>query len=106
MLQGCNRGGSNDVESNKIQKSTEENLESSSPNKKDQNEESLLYFSDQVSTIRVTHSNSGGQDSWAMDENDIPKFREWALSLQLESQNFRKGESTGEYNGGDALSFL
>lgn len=105
MLQGCNSGGSNDVELNKIQESTEENLESNSLAEKDQNEESLLYFSDHVSTIKVTHSNSGGQDSWEMDEKDIPQFREWALSLQLESQNFGKGESPGEYNGGDAYSF-
>lgn len=105
LFQGCNSGESNDVESNEIRESAEENIETASPAEKDQNKESLLDFSDDISTIHVTHSSGGGQDSWEMDKKDIPQFREWTLSLQLESQNFAEGESPGEYNGGDAYSF-
>ena len=55
--------------------------------------------------IKVSHSNCGGQNSWNLDKKDIPQFKEWVLSLQLEYQNFEKGEAPGDYNGGDAYAF-
>lgn len=67
--------------------------------------DSLLYFSDDVSIIKVTRFNCGGHDSWNLNKEDIPQFREWVLSLQLEYQNFEEGESPGDYNGGDGYDF-
>lgn len=55
--------------------------------------------------MAISHSNGGGQNSWNLDKTDIPQFREWVLSLQLEDQNFEKGESPGDYNGGDTYAF-
>ena len=65
----------------------------------------FCIFSNDVSVVKVLHSNGGGQKSWNMDKKDIPQFREWVLSLQFKHQNFEKGESPGDSNGGDAYNF-
>ena len=57
------------------------------PNSSTKKENSLLYFSNDVSVVKVLHSNGSGQKSWNMD------------------QNFEKGESPGDSNGGDAYNF-
>lgn len=105
MFQGCGNVGLENVGSsnNLVQQNSKENSATGSPTNQKKN--SLLYFSKDVSIIKVSHSNCGGQESWEMDKKLIPQFREWALSLQLDYQNFEKGESPGEYNGGDTYSF-
>lgn len=65
------------------------------PNSSTKKENSLLYFSNDVSVVKVLHSNGGGQKSWNMDKKDIPQFREWVLSLQFKHQNFEKDEHLG-----------
>ena len=93
LFQGCGNLGKENVDSsnNLIQENSKEVLVSSShvPN----------------SSTKVLHSNGGGQKSWNMDKKDIPQFREWVLSLQFKHQNFEKGESPGDSNGGDAYNF-
>lgn len=107
LFQGCGKADlENVVSSNQVvQENSNENCVTSSPTKKDKEKDSLLYFSNDVSIIEVSHSNSGGQNSWRMDKKDIPQFREWVLSLQLEHQNFKKDESPGDHNGGDTYAF-
>lgn len=104
LFQGC---GNSDIENvvlskNLSQEKSKEGPVTSSSIKK---EDTLLHFFKDVSEVKVTHSNGGGQKSWNMDKKDIPQFREWALSLQVEHQNFEKGESPGEINGVDAYTF-
>lgn len=103
LLQGCGNAGLENVDSRNS--FVPENSEENSSTKKDKKKDSLLYFSNDVSIIKVTHSNGGGQNSWNLNKKDIQQFREWALSLQLEHQNFEKGESPEDYNGGDAYDF-
>ena len=109
LFQGCGNLGKENVDSsiNLIQENSKEVLVSSShvPNSSTKKENSLLYFSNDVSVVKVLHSNGGGQKSWNMDKKDIPQFREWVLSLQFKHQNFEKGESPGDSNGGDAYNF-
>ena len=92
LFQGCSN--------NLIQETSKEVLVSSShvPNSSTKKENSLLYFSNDVSVVKVLHSNGSGQKSWNMDKKDIPQFREWVLSLQFKHQNFEKGESPGDSN--------
>lgn len=109
LFQGCGNLGKENVDSsnNLIQENSKEVFVSSShvPNSSTKKENSLLYFSNDVSVVKVLHSNGGGQKSWNMDKKDIPQFREWVLSLQFKHQNFEKGESPGDSNGGDAYNF-
>lgn len=107
LFQGCGNVGLGKVNSvnSLTQKNSKENLPTSTPSKKDKEKDSLLYFSNNVSKIKISHSNGGGQNSWNLNKKDIPQFREWVLSLQLERQSFEKGHSPGDYNGGDVYGF-
>lgn len=104
LFQGCGNPGLENADSNNnvIQENSKENSVTSSPTKK---EDSLLYFSNDVSIIKVTYYDYYGVDSWNLNKEDIPQFREWVLSLQLECKNFEKGESPRDYNGEDAYDF-
>ena len=99
LFQGCGNFGKGNVDSsnNLIQETSKEVLVSSShvPNSSTKKENSLLYFSNDVSVVKVLHSNGSGQKSWNMDKKDIPQFREWVLSLQFKHQNFEKVNHLG-----------
>jgi hypothetical protein len=107
LFQGCGNAGLDKVNSSNslIQKNSKENLQTSTPVLEYKEKDSLLYFSNNVSGIKISHSNGGGQNSWNLNKKDIPQFREWVLSLQLEYQSFEKGQSPGDYNGGDVYGF-
>ena len=70
LFQGCGNLGKENVDSsnNLIQENSKEVLVSSShvPNSSTKKENSLLYFSNDVSVVKVLHSNGGGQKSWNM----------------------------------------
>lgn len=72
LFQGCGNLGKENVDSsnNLIQENSKEVLVSSShvPNSSTKKENSLLYFSNDVSVVKVLHSNGGGQKSWNMDK--------------------------------------
>ena len=74
LFQGCGNFGKENVDSsnNLIQENSKEVLVSSShvPNSSTKKENSLLYFSNDVSVVKVLHSNGGGQKSWNMDKKD------------------------------------
>jgi hypothetical protein len=107
LFQGCGNTGLDKVNSSNslTQKNSKENLTTSTPTIKDKEKDSLLYFSNNVSGVKISHSNGGGQNSWSLNKKDIPQFREWVLSLQLEQQSFEKGQLPGDYNGGDVYGF-
>lgn len=79
LFQGCGNFGKGNVDSsnNLIQETSKEVLVSSShvPNSSTKKENSLLYFSNDVSVVKVLHSNGSGQKSWNMDKKDIPQFK-------------------------------
>lgn len=104
LCQGCGNSGTENMDSSN--NLSQENLkENSSTISSTKGKDSLLHFSEDVSVIKVSRSNSGGQKSWNMDKKDISQFRDWVLSLQLEYQNLDKDKLPGDVNGGDAWTF-
>ena len=120
FLQGCGNTDLQSVNSNGkvINGVTEESIKESpktgifgdefTTNKSstiNEDKNSPLYFSEEISSISVKHSNGGGQKSWDLQKESYMKFRKWVMSLQLKQKKFKEGEKPGDYNGGDAYSF-